>query len=219
MRQSVILPEEYEHTLLREAEKSGLVNVLSSPADELYDPIELRQARDHYGSILDRKASVRQNIFRMLLLFDEIIIDAASPGYDYQQLMKSGAFNIIPFEEFYYNNAVYKDGHSELAAHLKPVIVPVAEKDLRSYFHQLPENFDFHALVSDLYDYTLLETKIPRKYYQVLEQNRALFNARQQRWFVEIAQVGGMSIDNQEKHRFLSDITGHILNLYESLCW
>ncbi len=157
MRQSIILSNEYEQLFLHEAQKSGLIELIPSYADELYDLEELKEANLLYNARLDSQVEKKKNLLRIILLFDEIILPQAPGEYDYQRLKNEKGFKIIPFEDFYYDNPIQKEGHNQYAQYLKAAILPVAEKDLRSYFRIVPTNIEYSEFISDLYDTVLLK--------------------------------------------------------------
>ncbi len=53
MRQSIILPDKFEHIFLYEAKKTGLVEQLPSNADDLYNKEELAEAKRLFDLYLE----------------------------------------------------------------------------------------------------------------------------------------------------------------------
>jgi len=218
MRQSIILPGKFEPVFLYEARKTGLIEELPSYADDLYNKEELAEANHLYDIILESKKETRKKIFRMLLLFEEIILPQASPVYDYNQLQSVGNFRIISFEEFYYDNPIYKEEHVLYAEQLKPAIIPVAEKELKRYFKVIPENINYSNFVSDLYDTIINGRKLSPKYNQVSEINRVLFNLRNEKFLLK-AEIEKWPENLRADKRFYADVSRLIQRMYEDLCW
>ena len=212
------MPEKYESIFLNEAEKSGVVKKIDMHLPELYNSSEIEEAEQNYRSYLSERVDDIQNIFRIALLFDEIILANAPMDYDYKTLQGTGQFKIIPFDDFYYDNPISHDGHKEYAIHLKPAIIPLAEEELKSYYRHLPTGYNFTALVSDIYDTVLFGKKLDKKYDWIIEQNHSAFNERNQHNFVLSRQMGMPDILLEDR-RFFTDTALCIQTLYESLCW
>lgn len=217
MRQSIILSNEYEQLFLHEAQKSGLIESLPSYADELYDSDELKEAKLLYDAQLDSQVEKKKSLLRIILLFDEIILPQAPGDYDYQRLKNEGLFKIIPFDDFYYDNPIQKEGHEQYAQYLKSAILPVAEKSLRSYFRIIPKYVEYSELVSALYDTVLLKKKLPYKYREITKVNKQDFDLRNSAYF-RIADAMNMP-EALKEGRFFTDVSGLIVTMFEDLCW
>lgn len=218
MRQSIILSNEYEQLFLHEAQKSGLIELLPSYADKLYDSEKLKETESFYNAWLDSQVEKKQNLLRIILLFDEIILPQAPGEYDYQRLKNNEGFKIIPFDDYYYDNPIQKEGHKQYAQYLKSAILPVAEKDLRSYFSIVPPNIEYSEFISDLYDTVLLNKKLHNKYKEIVRINKKSFDLRNTAYFkradlLELPEMLG------QKRRFFTDVSGLIVVMFEDLCW
>lgn len=158
MRQTAILNDDYEDILIREAEKTGLVEPKYDLSSILDDPAEFARAHDFYNSLIDKRVEDRKDLFRSILLFDEIILPHAPGEYNYDLLERQGCFKIVPFDDFYNDTANSfrgEVGSANYVLHakaLKPAVLPVLGDRLRSYFKLLPDGFDYEKLVSTLYD-------------------------------------------------------------------
>ena len=218
MRQSIILSNEYEQLFLHEAQKSGLIELLPSYADKLYDSEKLKETESFYNAWLDSQVEKKKNLLRIILLFDEIILPQAPGEYDYQRLKNNEGFKIIPFDDYYYDNPIQKEGHKQYAQYLKSAILPVAEKDLRSYFSIVPPNIEYSEFISDLYDTVLLNKKLHNKYKEIVRINKKSFDLRNTAYFkradlLELPEMLG------QKRRFFTDVSGLIVVMFEDLCW
>jgi len=216
VRKSIILSKTYEQIFLLEAEKSGLISYLDD-LEYLYD-FDVAADRSFWHNHLEGLSKKRQNLFRIALLFDEIILESAPSHYDFSRLKGEGNIKIFPFEDFYYNNPIYKEGHELYAQHLKPAILPVAEKRLQSYFREIPQNVIYSELIISLYDAILLNKNFPAKFNDVMKINKDSFNLRQS-WFFEKAEKENYPDILQKENRFFTDVRGIFANMYETLCW
>lgn len=98
MRDAIILPHNYELLLIYEAERSGIIKQLYNLADDLHDEYDLDVGKKYYQQLMDEKISYKQNLFRMILLFDDIILSNATQDYAYDNLIKTGMFSIFYLE-------------------------------------------------------------------------------------------------------------------------
>ncbi len=220
MRQSIILTNKFENLFVNEAEEGGFIKPIYNPADDLYSPQELNEAKMCYRNMLKGQQEERQNIFRILMLFDEIILPSVSQSYDYSKLKNLGLFNLYYFEDLYESDPIHQDGHIEYATYLKPAILPVYESRIRNYFQDGQAVNGFKSFVSDLYDWILLGKKLPTKHYAFIEKNKQQFNMRNRFWFEKLRSLYVNPPDVMtEKGRFISDITQELRVMYETLCW
>ena len=220
MRNSIILPREYEHLFCAEAQEIGLIVDIPSDADKLYDHVELQEAEASYIGYLKSIPGLRQKIFQMVLLFDEIILDAADGNYDYRKLVDTGLFRVIPFDKFYYeHNPIHEDGHKEFAQHLKPAIMPVLTKDIGKYFKHMPAKISLDDFLSRLYDLILLKKQLPKEYENIIEINKLAFDAK----FIEKGYFETMKSMDAPKSiaedLFYTHMSYHTALLYELLSW
>lgn len=220
MRQSVILPDRVQNVFFNEAEKSGLVIPLDNIADDLYPPDELREANALYKSALDKRDNEKQSIFRMLMLFDNIILPNVVDYYDYDKLINTELFSIYFLEDFMEFDPIHEEGHKEYAMYLKPAIVPVYEKILRSYFRIGETVGSFSDFASDLYDVILVGKGMPLRHKSFWEANKKYFNIRNKHSFNDLRNKFGSLPDILlEKRRFETDLYSWLITLYQSLCW
>lgn len=220
MRSSIILPNNLETLFIYEAEKSGLVKSLYNPANDLYDESEIVAANIYYKQWLDSKILDRQNLFRTLLLFDDVILSNVTQNYDYDALIKTGMFSLFYMEDALESDPIHQDGHIEYATHLKPAILPVFENDIRAYFKCGQAIDGFTNFVSDLYDCILLKKRIPAKHRSFIELNKGFFDMRNRKNIERFqSEFGDIPDVLTSKQRFFTDISALLCVLYESLCW
>lgn len=219
MRNTIILPAKLESLFVYEAEKSGLVKSIYSPADEIYDKDDLTSADIFFKHMLDNKIVDRQNLFRTLLLFDDIILSNATENYEYDKLIETGFFSIFYLEDALSSDPIHSDGHIEFATYLKPAILPVFENVVKSYFRYGEAEGGFTNFISDLYDTILLGEKLPKKHNDFIKINKTLFDIRNKK-NVERLKAEFKDVPKiLSTERFFSDTSGLLCTLYESLCW
>lgn len=224
MRQSAILNDEYEEILIREAKKTGLITPKYDFSAMIDDAEKVADAEKHYYAFLDSKVDTRKNLFRTVLLFDEIILPHAPGEYNYDLLEKQGCFKVIPFDDFYYDtsNSFKGDiGKKEYVLHakiLKPALLPILEERLKSYFRLIPKGISYKELISILYDCTFEKEAIPRKYNYTIEINKREFDRRQSEYYKTAERLHFPEIISKPR-RFFTDIASHIITCYEDLSW
>lgn len=218
MRQSIILSNEYEQLFLHEAQKSGLIELLPTYANVLYDSNELKEGESLYTARLDSQVEQKKNLLRIILLFDEIILPQAPGEYDYHRLKNNGTFKIIPFDDYYYDNPIQKEDHKQYAQYLKSAILPVAEKELRSYFKTIPVNIQYSEFISALYDTVLLNKNLHNKYKEIIRINKRSFDLRNAEYFKHADLLKLPEMLGPER-RFFTDVSGLIVTMFEDLCW
>lgn len=198
--------------------KADSLELLPSYADELYDPGKLKKGRSFYNVQLDSQVEKKKNLLRIILLFDEIILPQAPGEYDYHRLKNNEGFKIIPFDDFYYDNPIQKEGHKQYAQYLKSAILPVAEKDLKPYFSIVPPNIEYSEFISDLYDTVLLNKKLHHKYEEIVRINKRSFDLRNTAYF-RWADLLELPETLSQKRRFFTDVSGLLVIMFEDLCW
>ena len=219
MRQSIILPDILQTQFIYEAEKSGLVKPCNNYADDLYDRKDLAAAEMHYKQMLERKTVDKQNLYRMLLLFDDIILSNVTQNYNYEKLTSTGMFSVFFLEDALLSDPIHQDGHIEFAKYLKPAIIPVYKKYIKSYFRLGHAKDGFTSFVSDLYDTILLGKHLPKKHINYIELNKLDFDIRNTNSIKKLKSEFGEVPDILTTNRFLADLSGLLCTLYESLCW
>lgn len=224
MRQAAILNDDYENILIREAEKTGLVEPKYDLSSILDDPAEFARAHDFYNSLIDKRVEDRKDLFRSILLFDEIILPHAPGEYNYDLLERQGCFKIVPFDDFYNDTANSfrgEVGSANYVLHakaLKPAVLPVLGDRLRSYFKLLPDGFDYEKLVSTLYDCYFEKKPIPSKYNKIISTNKEFSDLLQSEHFEKLRHMNCPDL-LLEKGNYYTGIAGIIATCYEDLSW
>lgn len=220
MRQSVILPSKFEAVFLNEAEKSYLIKPLPNPADELYPKKELEKAEQYYKKILDKQEDERQKVFRMLLLFDEIILTDLVEVYDYTKLIETGLFELFFIEDMCKYDPIHQEGHIEYAKYLKPAILPVFEKEVKRLFREGKAVGGLSGFISDLYNYILLGERLSPRHLKFITMNKKAFDLRNKNYYEKMRREYINPPDViMEKQRFFTEIQTSLNALYEKLCW
>lgn len=202
MRQSIILSDKQELILLHEAEKSNLIKPLFE--EEMKSEIDFIIANNRINNYLESQVTERNNLFRLLLLYDEIILPSTNPIYDYDNLINTGNFSLYSVEDFLKSNQTNQEYNQHYAKHLKHAIIPVLEKQLKSYFKLGQPNGGFNTFISDLYDCMLLNKKLSNEYNDFIKRNIYFLNFKNKAY---------------NKERVFRDIDLILNNLYETLCW
>lgn len=219
MRNAIILPDKLESLFIYEAEKSGLIKPIYNLADELFSGCVLADADKFYKHLLDNKIIDKQNLFRTLLLFDDIILSTATENYEYDKLTETGFFSIFYLEDALSSDPIHKDGHIEYATYLKPAILPVFENVVKSYFRYGEAKGGFTNFISDLYDTILLDKRLPKKHNDFIEFNKTLFDIRNKKNIKRLETEFKNIPKILTSERFFTDVSGLLCTLYESLCW
>ena len=168
---------------------------------------------------LTEKANDKQRLFSILLLFDDIILSNATQNYDYDRLIKTGMFSLFYLEDEVDSDPIHQDAHIEYATYLKPAIIPVFEKNIKSYFKYGQAVDGFKNFVSDLYDLILLNKRLPKKHHSFIEQNKIIFDVLNSDQVNKLHVLFGDVPDSITSKRFFTDISALLCVLYESLCW
>lgn len=149
MKNSIILPLNYEKVFMMEARRSGLIKHIEIP-----NAPELSAFDDYENEVYKRSYKVKQNLFQMILLYDELIIQESDPTFEYYEIGNLGNFKIYPFEDFYYFDAKYQENNVLYAEYLKPAILKILKNDLKSYFPiRNNKKISYNKMISELYDY------------------------------------------------------------------
>lgn len=220
MRQAIILPTIYENIFINETETAGLITPLYNPADKMYPPEELEEAKIYYKNMLKGRKEDIQNLYRILLLFDNIILPEATPDYNYDNLLNRGSFTLYRFEDMYEYDPFHQEGHYSYARHLKEAILPIYKKRIQSYFPIGTPVDGFSSFISHLYDSILLRKKLQKKYQPYIEINKKYFDNRNRKYYVRLRREFETVPDAiTEKGRFYTDIVNELQILYQTLCW
>ena len=219
MRQSIILSNNYEQLFIHEAQKSGLIETLPNYADVFYDDEELREADRIYNVQLDSQHEKIQNLFRIILLFDEIILPHAPDWYDYDRLENNTQFKIFSFDDFYQDNPLKGEDGKQYAECLKPAILPVAENNLRNYLKVVPTSIKYSDLISAIYDSTMLGKDFPNiEYVKTLQINKRYFDRRNAS-NLKYAEFMNLPTILRKERRFFTDIAGLVISMFDELSW
>lgn len=214
MRNSIILPLNYEKVFMMESRKSGLIKHIEF--DEEFDSSNLDAFED---DIYKRKTKVRQNLFQMILLYDELILQDTDPTYDYSKIKDLGNFKIYPFEEFYYFNAINQENNSIYAEYLKPAIINYIKKELKSYF--IITNDDkktYNELISELYDFIFgIKSGLTKETISLLELNEFAYKLRHRK-NIHIMKELNAPVELTDR-RFWTELVNWFFTFYEHLCW
>lgn len=212
MTSSLIIPERYEQILLIEAKKSGLVKNID---DDVVASNEFDNWMEKYYS---RYYKSRQNLFQMILLYDDLIIPSADPTYDYSGLNERDNFSIYSFEDYCQYDPIHMESHPEYSHYLKPALMPELIKTLKEYFLYDDPKMRLARVVSDLYDVILgLKSELDEEVNDFLELNKIVFDIRHMQYFERMDILHAPSTIN--RNRYFTDITYWIICNYERLCW
>jgi hypothetical protein len=153
MRTAVILPRHFESQFVYEAEKCGLAtridmshiipNALSLEAEKQFD-IEM----------YERCYAMKQKIFQMILLFDEIIIHGIMPTHEYSKLTETGFFSLSNLENFMaypFENGLYDDCVA-VSQYLKPALLPSLKKNIGRWYIIRDKRISIQKFVETIYD-------------------------------------------------------------------
>lgn len=219
MRQSIILPNKLENLFVHEAEKTGLVKPNYDYVKDLYNEKDLTASNIFYKQVLEERKADKQKLFRLLLLFDEMVLSNATQNYNYEKLTDTGMFSVFYLEDELLSDPIHQDYHFEYAKHLKPAILPVFEQSIESYFKYGQAKGGFTRFISDLYDCILLDKHLPVKHAGFIELNKLFFDINNSDSILRLKSEFGKLPDSLTSNRFYSDVAGILCVLYESLCW
>ncbi len=214
MRNSIILPLNYEKVFMMEARRSGLIRhkeIPNAPDFSAFDHCEDEVYKRHY--------KVKQNLFQMILLYDELIIQESDPTYDYYEIEKLGNFKIYPFEDFYYFDAKQQENNVLYAEYLKPAILKALKNNLKSYFPICNnEKVSYNKMISELYDFIFeIHDNISKNTMELLELNEIAFKLRN---IKNINIMKNLDAPNTlTEGRFAVDIISWFRLYYDQLCW
>ena len=151
MRTAVILPRKYEGKLIYEAQKCGLAKKIDLPTPNALTNEQEESVNKYLYSKLH---VIKQKIFRMVLLFDEIIIPGIDPTNDYTGLEASGFFDFSTIDEYIQygqKHNLYEDCVAT-SDYLKPALLPVLRKRLSSYYDNDIKDLSKAKFAENIYD-------------------------------------------------------------------
>lgn len=214
MRNSIILPLNYEKIFMIEARKSGLIKHIEVHRDFDYNEI------DYYEEEMYRRCyKIKQNLFQMILLYDELIIQDSDPTYEYKKIENLGTFKIYSFDDFYNYNAKEQENNPLYAEYLKPAILKVLKKQLRHCFEfNNNKKVSYHKMISELYDTIFgISDNISKDTLKLLEMNEIIYTLKNIKNINELKDLG-LSNEFAER-RFALEVAGWFILLYNQLCW
>ncbi|MBD5530238.1 MAG: hypothetical protein HDR02_17810 [Lachnospiraceae bacterium] len=214
MKNSIILPLNYEKVFMIEARKSGLIKHVEIPnAPDLY-------GFDHYEEELYKRCyRLKQNLFQMILLYDELIIQDSDPTYEYDKIENIGNFKIYPFDDFYYYNARELENNVLYAEYLKPAILGVLKKNLRHCFAvENCKKVSYNKMISELYDaFFKIREDISKNVMELLELNEVVYKIKNRK---NINRLKNSGLPNEFTERtFAIELASLFTLFYDQLCW
>lgn len=211
MKNSIILPTKFENIFMIEARKSNLIKHIDIGEDlSRYDGWEEK--------LYSKYHKARQNVFQMILLYDELIIPAADPTYEYDKLQDKDNFLIYSFDDYCQYDPIHEDGHIEFAEYLKPVIIPVITKELKKYFLIKDKSISYKSIASEIYDITLgLKKEINNNVDFIIEVNKFLYDLQHKDYFKKMNKLNAPSVINEDI--FYTKLSQTILRSYTNICW
>lgn len=214
MKNSIILPLNYEKVFMMEARKSGLVKHI-----EIYDKPDF-SAIDNYDDEMYKKYhKERQNLFQMILLYDELIIQDFDPTYEYDKIKDMGNFKIYSFDDFYYFDAIHQENNSLYAKYLKPAMLKYLKRELKYYFEFRYNNkVSYNKMISELYDFIFKISKnISKNTTELLELNEIAYQLRNRKNINRMRDLDApISLTDG---RFGTELASWFICFYEQLCW
>lgn len=214
MKNSIILPLNYEKVFMMEARRSGLIKHKEIPnAPDL-------SAFDRYeDEVYKRYYKVKQNLFQMILLYDKLIIQDSDPTFEYNEIENMGNFKIYPFDDFYYFNATQQENNALYAEYLKPALLKHLKKDLKSYFFiSNNRKVSYNKIISELYDFIFeIHDSIPKNTMELIELNERAYTLRNRKNVNRLKSFNAPNILIEK--RFETDIVSLFRLYYEQLCW
>lgn len=213
MKNSIMLPLNYEKIFMVEARKSGLIKHIQ--IDDGIDTDELDRIED---VLFKKHYRFRQKLFQMILLYDELIIQDFDPTYEYGKIKNMGNFKIYSFDDFYNYDSIHQEEHLLFAEYLKPALLPVIKKELKRMILINDKQLSLNIIASELYDLVLgLRKDISSNVEALLDTNKKNFDMSHQKYMMEMALLNAPAALTEE--RFYTEIFQIIRVNYESLCW
>lgn len=212
VKNSIIIPRNYERAFIYEAKRDNLIRRIDFGDD--FDK------NDEYEDLEDaflKNNRIRQNLFQMILLYDNIIFPDMDPTFDCSTLKSMDDFSIYSFQDLLEFDAIHQEGHVLFADHLKSAITPVITRDIKKYF-SMRDNTPLKDIVSEIYDVTLgIEKRFSNKIEELIELNKFVFDLRHREYFRKMTELRAPSSINEDV--FFTVCSGLVLTAYEDLCW
>lgn len=214
MKNSIILPLNYEKIFMIEARKNGLIERI-----EMDGMPDIKQFEQYEEQIYSKNHRIKQNLFQMILLYDELIIQESDPNYDYRKIQELGKFKIYPFEEFYSFDAVHQENNSLYAEHLKPAILKHLKNEIKPYFEFKSDGkVSYNRMISEIYDFLFkIDNDISKETMKLLELNEISYKLKY-RENINIMRTLNAPIGLTDE-RFCTVLVNLFVSIYDQLCW
>lgn len=214
MKNSIILPLNYEKIFMIEARKCGLIKHM-----DIYNNPDFYDIDKYEDELYKRYHKVKQNLFQMILLYDELIIQDSDPTYEYNKIENMGSFKIYPFDDFYNYNAKKQENNSIYAEYLKPAILAVLKKELKHYFEfGNNKKVSYNKMISELYDvFFEIRDNFSKDTMELIELNEMMYKLRH---IKQINMLKNVGLPNEfAEERFAIELAGWFALFYNQLCW
>lgn len=157
MRNNLILNNEYQYILLREAKKSGYYDEIPYPSD--VDWMSREESDEIAASIMRIGKRKINSLFQMLLLYDNITIPSLIEWDDYSKLKETGYIKIFTYDDMNnYMFNLYKDFDYEYGQYIKPALINSIKKYVSNYnYCKLENDSRFASIIYDLYLWSKIE--------------------------------------------------------------
>ncbi len=197
-----------------EARKSGLIKPM-----DIYDAPDFHDIDKYEDELYKSYYKVKQNLFQMILLYDELIIQDSDPAYEYNKIENIGNFKIYTFDDFYNYNAREQENNSLYAEYLKPAILAVLKKELKPYFEvSYNKKVSYKKMISELYDVFLgIRDYISKDTMELIELNEMVYKLRNRN---NINRLKNLGFPNDiAEGRFAIELANWFELFYYQLCW
>lgn len=180
MRNNLILNNEYQYILLREARKSGYFEQIPYP--EGVDWLSREEADEIEQSI--RKIGKRKinNLFQMILLYDNITIPTFIDWDDYSKLKETGYIKIYTYDDMQnYMSKYFEDFDYNDAQNIKPALITSIKKIISNYnYCKIENDTRFASIIYDLYVWSKIDiyqyNKLIAENINMLSTNAYIFD-------------------------------------------
>lgn len=203
MRDSIILPESYQNILIYEGMKSKKIQCVYSG----FTSEELTQINKIHEDMYIRFESQRQRFYQTILLYDNIIIPAADPTFNYSYYEDKG-FLFRDMDDFLSYNPIKEEDNSYSAEYLKGAIVCEIQKIIRRSISAYFPNINIKQFASELYDIT---TGIG----QMSSENENIFD----KYLHLLYENRPYGLKEMSRETYITSFKIEIENLYNDLCW
>lgn len=182
MRNNLIINAEYEYILLQEAKKSGYYKEIPYPKD--VDWLS-REESDEIDQRI-RKISKRKinNLFQMILLYDNIVIPSFVEWDDYSKLEETGFIKIYTYDDMQnYMSGLYDDFDYDYGQYIKPALITPIKKLVSNYnYCKIMSDIKFASIIYDLYIWSKVDTlnfgKLVEENLIMLSFNASIFDSK-----------------------------------------